>query len=52
MHKYLSRTTKRQQYVDPIINPTGGEKVFGDYPIMEWVDPKFAINYKRDSNFA
>lgn len=43
MLSYLTTQTQRQLYFDPILNPSGGSKPRGSYPIIEWADPRFVL---------
>ena len=37
----MNNKVKRQERFDPLLNPQNKCQKLGDYPIVEWVDPKF-----------
>jgi hypothetical protein len=41
MLRKLSEISQREQYFDPLLNPNQEQRLFGEYPIIEWSDPKF-----------
>lgn len=43
MYQALNTNTYRKQNFEALINPKGNPRLFGTYPLLEWVDPKFIL---------
>ena len=47
MAKRLHSYSNREEYFDPLLNPSQKKQKFGDYPILEWCDPRFVNSSAR-----
>ena len=41
MYQYLNTESNREEYFDPLLNPNQESRKYGDYPIIEWADPRY-----------